>query len=40
MCERIVSRDITAVAAVAANAAATAAIAPDATIVIWYSAYP
>ena len=40
MCERIVSRDIIVVAAAAANAAAITAIAPDATIVIWYSAYP
>ena len=40
MCERIASRDITVVAAAAANAAATTAIAPDATIVIQYGAYP
>ena len=40
MYERIMSRDITAVAAAAADAAATAAIAPDATVVIQYSAYP
>ena len=34
MCGQIASRDIIVVAAVAANAAATA------TVVIWYSAYP
>ena len=40
MCKRIASRNITAVAAAAANAAATTAIAPNTAVVIQYSAYP